>query len=103
MGDENEREITREEVNRALDEMKAGKALGMDGVRAEMLKEGVVTALECNNDRLYPSLGRLFSRWTISAISISYLMKILYHYLPYTVVLLYHLHFEMNRNHQYNV
>ena len=40
MGDENEREITREEVKRALNEMKGGKAPGMDGVRV-MLKEGV--------------------------------------------------------------
>ncbi|KAK7065165.1 hypothetical protein SK128_014877 [Halocaridina rubra] len=47
MGEENESEITREEVKRALYEAKAGKAPGMDGVRAEMLKEGGVTALEC--------------------------------------------------------
>ena len=46
MGDENERGITREEVKRALNETKAGKAPGMDGVRAEMLKEGGVTVLE---------------------------------------------------------
>ena len=46
MGEENEREITREEVKRALNETKGGKAAGMDGVRAEMLKEGGVTALE---------------------------------------------------------
>ena len=39
MGEENEREITREEVKRALNEMKGGKASGMDGVRVEMLKE----------------------------------------------------------------
>ena len=43
IGEENE--ITREEVKRALNEMKGGKTLGMDGVRAEMLKEGGVTAL----------------------------------------------------------
>ena len=43
MGEENEREITREEVKRALNEMKGGKAPGMDGVRVEMLKEGGVT------------------------------------------------------------
>ncbi|XP_068230618.1 uncharacterized protein [Palaemon carinicauda] len=41
MGDENEREITIDEVRRALDETRVGKASGMDGVRAEMLKEGV--------------------------------------------------------------
>ena len=46
MGEENEREITREEVKRALNEMKGGKAPEMDGVRVEMLKEGGVTALE---------------------------------------------------------
>ena len=46
MGEENEREITREEVKRALNETKGGKAPGMDGVRVEMLKEGGVTALE---------------------------------------------------------
>ena len=45
-GDENEREITKDEVERALNETKAGKAAGMDGVRAEMLKKGGVTVLE---------------------------------------------------------
>ena len=39
MGEENKREVTREEVKRALNETKGGKALGMDGVRV-MLKEG---------------------------------------------------------------
>ena len=47
MGEENEREITREEVKRALNETKGGKAPGIDGVRVEMLKEGGVTVLEC--------------------------------------------------------
>ena len=46
MGDENEREITKEEVKRALNETKTDKAAGMDGVKAEMLKEGGMTALE---------------------------------------------------------
>ena len=46
IGEENEREITREEVERALHETKEGKAPGMDGVRVEMLKEGGVTVLE---------------------------------------------------------
>ena len=46
MGEENEREITIEEVKRALNETKGGKAPGMDGVRVEMLKEGGVTVLE---------------------------------------------------------
>ena len=45
MGEENEREITRE-VKRALNETKGGKAPGMDSVRVEMLKEGGVTVLE---------------------------------------------------------
>ena len=39
MGEENEREIAIEEVKRALNETKGGKAPGMDGVRVEMLKE----------------------------------------------------------------
>ena len=46
MGEENEREIKIEEVKRALNETKGGKAPGMDGVRVEMLKEGGVTVLE---------------------------------------------------------
>ena len=46
MGEENEREITIEEVKRALNETKGGKAPGMDGVRVEMLKEGGVTVLQ---------------------------------------------------------
>ena len=45
MGEENEREITIEEVKRALNETKEGKAPGMDGVKV-MLKEGGVTLLE---------------------------------------------------------
>ena len=36
----------REGVKRSLNETKGGKTPGMDGVRAEMLKEGGVTALE---------------------------------------------------------
>ena len=46
MGEENEREITREELKRALKETKGGKAPVMDGVRVEMLKEEGVTVLE---------------------------------------------------------
>ena len=46
MRDENEDDITEEEVERALKEMKVGKAPGVDGVRAEMLKEGGVTVVE---------------------------------------------------------
>ena len=40
------KEITKEEVERALEETKVGKAVGMDGVRAEMLKKGGVTVME---------------------------------------------------------
>ena len=46
MGEENERESTIEEVKRALNETKGGKAPGMDGVRVEMLQEGGMTLLE---------------------------------------------------------
>ena len=46
MGEVNEREITREEVERALKDTKAGKAPGVDGVRAEMLKEGGETVVK---------------------------------------------------------
>ena len=46
MGEENEKEVTREEMKRALNETKGGKAPGMDGVRMERLKEGGVTVLE---------------------------------------------------------
>ena len=46
MGEENGREITREEVKRALNETKGGKVSGMDGVRAEMFKEAGVATLE---------------------------------------------------------
>ena len=40
MGEENEREITREEVKRALNETKGGKAPGMDGVRGDVERKG---------------------------------------------------------------
>ena len=46
MGVENEREITIEEVKRAMNDMRGGKAPGMDGVRVELLKERGVTVLE---------------------------------------------------------
>ena len=46
MGEENEREITIKEVERAMNETKGGKAPGMDGVKVEMLTEGGVTVLE---------------------------------------------------------
>ena len=60
MGEENEREITREEVKSALNEMKGGKAPGMDGVRVEMLKEGGVTVLE----------------WLVSVFNLSFILSI---------------------------
>ena len=46
MGEMNEKEITKEEVERALKATKAGKAPGVDGVRAEMMKEGGASAVE---------------------------------------------------------
>ena len=46
MADENDSEITKEEVERALKETKTGKAPGVDGISAEMLKEGGVTVVE---------------------------------------------------------
>ena len=58
MGEENEKDITVEEVKRVLNETKGGKAPGMDGVRVEMLKEGGVTVLE--------RLGTLFNPLTPS-------------------------------------
>ena len=45
-GDENEREISREEVEKALRETRVGKAPGMDGVKAEMIKEGGTAVIE---------------------------------------------------------
>ena len=44
--EENEREISKEEVERALKETKEGKAAGIDEVTAEMLKKGGVSAVE---------------------------------------------------------
>ena len=44
--EENEREITKGEVERALKETKEGKAAGIDEVTAEMLKKGGVSAVE---------------------------------------------------------
>ena len=60
MGEENEREITREEVKRALNETKGGKAPGMDGVRMAMLKEGGVTV----------------SEWLVKVFNICFMMSI---------------------------
>ena len=54
------REITIEEVKRALNETKGGKAPGMDGVRVEMLKEGGVTVLE----------------WLVSVFNICFMLSI---------------------------
>ena len=47
MRDENEYEITKEKVERALKETKTGKAPEADGVTAEILKEGGVTVVDC--------------------------------------------------------
>ena len=60
MGEENERKITRKEMNRALNGTKGGKAPGMDGVRVEMLKEGGVIALE----------------WLVSVFNICFMLSI---------------------------
>ena len=46
MREENERLVAIEELKRALNETKGGKAPGMDGVRVEMLKEGGVTVMK---------------------------------------------------------
>ena len=46
LGEENEREITREEVLEAVNETKAGKAPGLDGCTAEFLKKGGESMLE---------------------------------------------------------
>ena len=43
MGEMNEKESTKEEVERAL---KAGKAPGVDSIRPEMMKEGGASAVE---------------------------------------------------------
>ena len=43
---ENESEITKEEVEKALKETTTGKTPGVDGIHAEMLKEGGVTIAE---------------------------------------------------------
>ena len=40
MGEENEREITVEEVKRALNETKGGKAPGMDGESGDVERRG---------------------------------------------------------------
>ena len=60
MGEENEREITIEELKRALNETKGDKAPGMDGERVEMLKEGGVTVLE----------------WLVRVFNISFMLSI---------------------------
>ena len=46
MGEENEKEITREEVLEAVNGTKAGKAPGLDGCTAEFLKKGGESVLE---------------------------------------------------------
>ena len=40
MGEENDREIKREEVEKALKEMRTGKAPGLDGCHVECLSKG---------------------------------------------------------------
>ena len=60
------REITIEEVKRALNETKGGKAPGMDGVRMKMLKEGGVTVLEW--------LVRLFICFMLSIVPVDWVI-----------------------------
>ena len=109
MGEENEREITIEEVKRALNQTKGGKAPGMDGVRVEMLKEGGVTVLEW--------LVRLFNicfmlsivpvGWVIACMvplykgkgDMLFSFKNKYHYTyPNTYIALYHSHAKVTCN-----
>ena len=46
LGDLNERAITLEEVGEAVNEMKSGKAPGLDGFPVECLKKGGMALLE---------------------------------------------------------
>ncbi len=46
LGDISEAFITREEVQKSVREMKAGKAAGLDGVAAECVKSGRATVVE---------------------------------------------------------
>ena len=46
LGDRNERAISLEEVGEAVNEMKYGKAPGLDGFRVECLKKGGMAVLE---------------------------------------------------------
>ena len=46
LGDLNERAISLEEVSKAVNEMKSGKAPGMDGFPMECLKKGGISVLE---------------------------------------------------------
>ena len=47
LGELNESEITMEEVQESLKDMKSGKAAGLDGCTVESLKSGGVTVVEC--------------------------------------------------------
>ena len=64
IGEDNEREITIEEVKRALNETNLGKAPGMDCVRVEMLKEGGVTVLDWLVSVLIYALCCQLYQWT---------------------------------------
>ena len=46
LGDLNERAISLEEVGKAVNEMKSGKAPGLDGFQEECLKNGGMAVLE---------------------------------------------------------
>ena len=69
MGEENVREIRREEVKRAANETKVGKAPRMDGVKVEMLKEGGVIALE----------------WLVRVFNICYMLSIVGHAVDWVI------------------
>ena len=47
LGDLNERAISLEEAGEAVNEMKSGKAPGLDGFPMECLKKGGIAVLEC--------------------------------------------------------
>ena len=46
LGELNERAISKEEVRKAVNEMKSGKAPGLDGIPVKCLKEGGMAVLE---------------------------------------------------------
>ena len=59
LGDLNERAISLEEVMEAVNEMKSGKAPGLDGFPVECLMKGSKAVLECIVRNLVPLDSRL--------------------------------------------